>query len=486
MDKHLLNHVTEQAKEETNPDEMGYRVKLEPEMGLREYKKECFSDGEEVVNDRVDVTDGPADHFMFRLLDELDDSDVKRRGRKLGSKNAKFKDYKCEDCKKEFIYHKTLLKHCVQRHGMSIDEVPPRIRKLRKGLLNSDGTLKKIACDICGDNFKFKSGLYNHKKRMHFDTEKKQCPRCPRLVKSSFLEQHIKQEHSTPRFTCSWCGKGFYYQSLMLEHQRIHTGDFKQCICDLCGAAYKNLKVLRRHVNNAHQDIRSFQCSHCDKAFHTKQRLERHTNSHTKAKHFQCPVCHIRSDRKDNLRTHIRKNHGAVINAETVELLPITGDDQAVVVKQAPSARSTPIDSISESPTLVPKRYLLTEDADCMSFSQEREPNGSNRSTPHDMSMSHTMNIKTLLLPNVSVALKPSVLPNVGDLPPISSRSSSHEGEVNHSVPVKELLKPAVSHHQVSPMMTQQHLQMQPQSFIHHPHHSHLHPGQIFAQKSSL
>lgn len=209
LDKHVLNHAASvgapdaaEEKVETKPesDEMGYRVKLEPDMSIKEYKKEYFSDGEEAGNDRDDEeNDSTGDHFMSRLLDELDQPVVRKRGRKVGSKNARVKDYKCQDCKKEFIYHKTLLKHCVLRHGMNIDEVPPRMRKMRKTLLNSDGTLKKIVCDICGDNFKFKSGLYNHKKRMHFDTEKKQCPHCPRLVKSSFLEQHLKQEHSTPR-----------------------------------------------------------------------------------------------------------------------------------------------------------------------------------------------------------------------------------------------------------------------------------------------
>ena len=29
----------------------------------------------------------------------------------------------------------------------------------------------------------------------------------------------------------------------MLNHQRLHTGDYKECICDLCGAVYKSVQV---------------------------------------------------------------------------------------------------------------------------------------------------------------------------------------------------------------------------------------------------
>ena len=46
-----------------------------------------------------------------------------------------------------------------------------------------------------------------------------------------------------PRYACQFCGKGFYYKSFMLNHQRLHTGDYKECICDLCGAVYKSVQV---------------------------------------------------------------------------------------------------------------------------------------------------------------------------------------------------------------------------------------------------
>ena len=39
-------------------------------------------------------------------------------------------------------------------------------------------------------------------------------------------------------------------------------------------------------------------------------------------------MCHSRYDRKDNLRTHIRKNHSNVVDPDTVELNSIDNDGQ--------------------------------------------------------------------------------------------------------------------------------------------------------------
>ena len=291
-------------------------IKLEPEVNVRE--------GARLPDDN---------DFLERLLDEMDNPPMKKKKKK---RKPPTKDFNCLDCGKSFYFQKNLFVHVVEKHGKSLDELPNLatmkeefdvediINRRRKG---DKG--KAAYCDDCGVSFKFASGLYNHRKRMHGNTEKLPCPHCSKEVKACTMEQHIREEHGNPRFTCQFCGKGFYYRSFMLNHQRLHTGDFKECICDLCGAVYKSVQVLNRHVRNAHQDLRNHKCMHCDKAFHNKQRLERHINSqHTKAKIWPCPVCHSRYDRKDNLRTHIRKNHSNVVNPDTVELHSIDNDGQ--------------------------------------------------------------------------------------------------------------------------------------------------------------
>ena len=49
------------------------------------------------------------------------------------------------------------------------------------------------------------------------------------------------------------CGKIFYYGSFVLNQKRLHTGEFKECICDLCGAVYKSVQVLNKHKRMSKQ-----------------------------------------------------------------------------------------------------------------------------------------------------------------------------------------------------------------------------------------
>jgi len=350
LDKHILKHEQNGFEEEpvvkrmkTENDETLNHIKLEPEINVNESEPTKVQDD----ND-----------FLDRLLSDLD-APLQRRKKKRKKVKPPSKDFKCSDCGKAFYFQKNLFTHVVEKHGKSLDELPnlatmkeeydeeDYLRRKKRRLKGEKD--KPVVCDECGVSFKFASGLYNHRKRMHGDVEKKQCPHCTKEIKSCTLEQHIREEHGTPRFACQFCGKGFYYKSFMLNHQRLHTGDYKECICDLCGAVYKSVQVLNRHVRNAHQDLRNHKCMHCDKAFHNKQRLERHINSqHTKAKIWPCPVCHSRYDRKDNLRTHIRKNHSNVVNPDTVELNSIDNDGNQMDIKPKPR-------NIVQEPTINPE-----------------------------------------------------------------------------------------------------------------------------------
>ena len=337
LDKHIQKHELEdlqpqsQVKRPKLEDGLD-SIKLEPTTAAEEASDVDSDQGVERLQDESD--------FLDKLLSDLDGvAQPKKKKKRL---KPTTKDFSCLDCGKAFYFQKNLFCHVVEKHGKSIGELPnledlkdeyddredSKTRKRARTKTKGDIKDKPVVCDECGVAFKFASGLYNHRKRMHGDIEKKQCPHCDKEVKACTLDQHIREEHGTPRFACQFCGKGFYYKSFMLNHQRLHTGDYKECVCDLCGAVYKSVQVLNRHVRNAHQDLRNHKCQHCDKAFHNKQRLERHINSqHTKARIWPCPVCSSRYDRKDNLRTHIRKNHSNVLDVEAVELTSIDNED---------------------------------------------------------------------------------------------------------------------------------------------------------------
>ena len=42
--------------------------------------------------------------------------------------------------------------------------------------------------------------------------------------------------------------------SFMLNHQWLHTGEFKECICYLCGVINRFVKVLNKRVKSVYHD----------------------------------------------------------------------------------------------------------------------------------------------------------------------------------------------------------------------------------------
>jgi len=472
LDKHVATHEEEEtmqvrkrdldlevrkkdsAADQLKNDEIELEnVKLEPELKLKLKKENYWSDQEEDDAAKDTFFDNTEDQeltdpvqFMESLLSELHPTleekppkKLKKGKKKIGrpSKGDKppknsvakrdYVRYNCPDCEKEFVFYKSLVEHCMTKHDRAASDCPRKIKCKRKAneyarnkeyIKNKE---KKMVCDICAESFAFQSGLDAHKKRQHFETEKVPCETCGKIVKKSNMEAHIKEVHATPRFTCSWCGKGFYYQSFLNEHQRIHTGDFKSAVCDLCGSNYKNVKILRRHVKYAHQDIRPYQCDHCEKKFHTKQRLERHVNGHTKLKLFQCPACGGRYDHKDNLRVHIRKAHVGVLDPN-IPLLPLTNPEAVPFVQPVRSRQPKPVGPLNMS-----KNALLPQDA------PRNDHQLLNPYIPKHPAYSHTPPLETSnhsYPPHTPPTLHPSHTPPATDItshtPPSESPTPHH------------------------------------------------------------
>ena len=53
-------------------------------------------------------------------------------------------------------------------------------------------------------------------------------------------------------------------------------------------------------------------CPVCGKGFSARWLLERHTRIHWEEKRFVCNVCGYRSNRRDNLNSHLKHKHKLV------------------------------------------------------------------------------------------------------------------------------------------------------------------------------
>jgi len=60
-----------------------------------------------------------------------------------------------------------------------------------------------------------------------------------------------------------------------------------------------------------HAGVFRFPCPHqnCAKKFQTRFRLDLHLRTHDGRRPFKCPGCEYTCSRKDNLGTHVKKQH---------------------------------------------------------------------------------------------------------------------------------------------------------------------------------
>ena len=231
----------------------------------------------------------------------------RKRGRSSSDSEA---PNKCPQCESSFWSHKSLVKHCVSIHSLGRDQIPkasPEQYLEKKKKISH--IPERFTCQYCPKMFKFQSSVINHTKRYHTETKLVPCEHCGKEVKQSNMDMHYKNNHATPRYTCTQCGKTFYFKALMVNHIAVMHEGQKNHVCDLCGAKFGIKKSLERHVRCQHEDYRPHVCEYCQKAFHTLQKLQKHISGHIKDKLYVCPVCEAKFYYQDNVRMHVKKSH---------------------------------------------------------------------------------------------------------------------------------------------------------------------------------
>ncbi|XP_062338836.1 zinc finger protein 502 isoform X2 [Osmerus eperlanus] len=110
-----------------------------------------------------------------------------------------------------------------------------------------------------------------------------------RMRHPKLLGKTLKRKTPKATYTCSDCEKGFPYQSMLADHQRIHTGE-KPFKCSECGRTFRTLGFLTNH-QKIHTSIRPFKCEECSKCFLKKADLQKHLRVHRGEKPFKCSIC---------------------------------------------------------------------------------------------------------------------------------------------------------------------------------------------------
>ena len=167
---------------------------------------------------------------------------------------------------------------------------------------------RPLSCTICIKEFIYQSDLVKHM-TLHTGETFYTCEFCGRnFAENIAFRKHMFTHTGIKPFECDICELKFSYHSSLKTHIRTHTGE-KPFQCDICNSKFSVNSNLTKHMRT-HTGEKPFHCTVCSSKFSDSSKLKRHMLIHTGERPFQCEICFSRFSVNSHLTEHMRIHTG--------------------------------------------------------------------------------------------------------------------------------------------------------------------------------
>ncbi|XP_053621940.1 zinc finger protein 124-like [Plodia interpunctella] len=168
-----------------------------------------------------------------------------------------------------------------------------------------------FSCKDCDKFFGSKSGLKNHRQRVH-PTRSRQCKICKTPVLGwAALRAHVAGHTGDAGFQCADCPKRFKYAHSLAKHRDTHLEKIHGC--DQCTKKFGSQALLKMHMKTHARALRgtTFRCTYCGKGFYEAWNLQVHERTHRNERPFLCEICNTAFGTNSSLKRHLKVSHSS-------------------------------------------------------------------------------------------------------------------------------------------------------------------------------